>query len=462
MLSWRFPAVVLALVLIGLAWSGAALAQEDLFVPWTQLPASDLVAGSEFGSRVSLSSDGSTALVAARSKDCAGDPNCGLVVYVFARDGGAWVQQAILTAPGGVPWRQTLTMALSGDGNTAFLGLEDTSCAAGLDCGVVYVFGRAVGVWTLQQTLVNSDNTAHYHFGFEMALSKDGNTALIAANGASCSGGGSACGAVYVFTRSGNFWTERQKLVSEEPFSGLYFGRNLALSADGNTALIVQGLDLGILIGKVFVFTQSGGVWSLQGTISAPDSNTDFANGPIALSGDGNLALIREDDDPFAGGGSVFVFARHGTIWSPEAVLHGEPASDDFGRFPVISDDGQIAVIPTRLTGCSPFDPLCKNGIADVFLRNGGAWNRAQRISLPGTGDDFALGPIALSGDGKTLLLGAPGTPCAAGSRCGAVYAFTSAPLAVGIPTLGGPGLAALTLVLIVAALIFLRRRRSI
>jgi hypothetical protein len=460
MLFWRFPSSVLALILISLAWGGAALAQEALFVPWTQLPASDLVAGSEFGSQVQLSSDGSTALVAARSKDCAGNPNCGLVVYVFARGTGVWVQQAILTAPGGAPWRQTLSMALSGDGNTAFLGLADTGCAAGLDCGVVYVFVRSGGVWTLQQTLASPNNAAQYLFGIDMALSKDGNTALIAAIGEPCQGGN--CGAVYVFTRSGNLWTERQRLVSGDPRSDEFFGRTIALSADGDTALIVQGFDAGILIGKVFVYTQSGGVWSLQGSISAPDSNTDFANGLIALSGDGNLALIREDNDPFAGGGSVFVFARNGSTWSPEAVFQGEVASDDFGRFPVISDDGQVAVIPSRKVGCSLFDPSCVPGTADVFLRNGGAWDRVQRVSFPGTGDAYALGPIALSGDGKTLLLGAPGVPCAAGTRCGAVYAFTSAPPAVGIPTLGGPGLAVLTLALIAAALILLRRRRSI
>jgi len=462
MLFWRFPAVVLALVLIGLAWGGAALAQEDLFVPWTQLPASDLVAGSQFGSGALLSGDGSTALITARSKDCAGNPNCGLVVDVFVRDRGAWAQQATLTAPDGNPWKETLSSAISGDGNTALFGVANTDCAAGLDCGIAYAFVRSGGVWTLQQTLVSSDHGALDRLGNRVALSGDGKTALIGANGAPC-GGVDTCGAAYVFTRSGNVWTERQRL-SGDPTPGLFFGRNLALSADGNTALIVEGLDLGILIGKVFVFTQSGGVWSLQGTISGPDSSTDFANDPMALSGDGNLVMIREDNTPGLGGGSVFVFVRHGATWSPEAVLHGEPADEahDFGRFPVISDDGQIAVIPTRLTGCSPFDPLCKNGIADVFLRNGGAWNRAQRISLPGTGDDYALGPVALSGDGKTLLLGAPRVPCAAGSQCGTVYAFTSAPLAVGIPALGGPGLAILTLALIAAALIFLRWRRSI
>jgi FG-GAP repeat len=450
----------LAIVLIGLAWGGAALAQEDLFVPWTQLPASDLVPGSEFGSGALLSADGSTALVVARFKDCAGDPNCGLMVYVFARDRGAWTQQATLTAPDGGAWKQTLSSAISGDGNTAILGVSNTECAAGLDCGVAYVFVRSGGVWTLQQTLTNPDNAAYYLFGGPLALSRDGNTALIGAIGVPCAGGN--CGAVYVFTRSGNLWTERQKIVSGEPTSDEFFGRTIALSADGNTALIVQGFDLGIIIGKVFVYTRSGGVWSLQGTISAPDSNTDFANGPIALSGDGNLALIREDDDPFPGGGSVFVFARHGATWSPEAVLHGEPASDDFGRFPVISDDGQLAVIPTRPTGCPQLGPPCSPGTAGVFVRNGGAWNLAQRIVPPGTGQEYALGPIALSGDGKTLLLGAPGVPCAAGSRCGTVYAFTSAPLAAGIPTLGGAGLALLTIALIAAALIFLRRRRSL
>ncbi len=456
MISWRsaaFPILVLAC----LVSSGAALAQGSPFVPWTQFSASDAVAGSSFGSAVTLSADGSTALVIARSRDCAGNPDCGLVAYVFAWEGGGWVQQAELTAPGGIPWKRTLKVALSGDGGIALFGVYNTDCAAGLDCGTAYAFTRDHGAWTLQQTLENSAHGNLDHFGSEVALSEDGNTALIGASGASC-GGISTCGAAYIFTRNGNLWTERQKLTGD-PFPGLYFGRNLALSADGSTALVVGGVDAGIFIGKVFVFRQSGGAWSLQGTITPPDANSEFANDNMALSADGNTVLIREDSDAAAGGGSVFVFTRTGTAWTQEAVLHGKTAADDFGRFPVLSGDGDLAVIPARPVGC--FVGLC-GGTAEVFARNGGAWSRIQEIVPPGFGTDYTLGPVALSGDARTVLLGVPSVSCAAGAGCGAVYAFTNAPLAVGVPTLGGAGLAVLTLLLVVSALILLQRRRAL
>ena len=59
-------------------------------------------------------------------------------------------------------------------------------------------------------------------------------------------------------------------------------------------------------------------------------------------------------------------------------------------------------------------------------------------------------------------MTGVSRTACPAGDGCGAAYLFTSAPLAVGIPTLGGTGLALLTLALAVGALILLQRRRLI
>ena len=43
-------------------------------------------------------------------------------------------------------------------------------------------------------------------------------------------------GAAYVFTRSGNWWTEQQKLIASDGEAGDMFGCNVALH--GNTALI--------------------------------------------------------------------------------------------------------------------------------------------------------------------------------------------------------------------------------
>ena len=67
-----------------------------------------------------------------------------------------------------------------------------------------------------------------------MALSADGNTALV---GGPYDNGGT--GAAWVFTRSGSTWTQQgPKLVGTGAVGTAEQGWSVALSADGNTALI--------------------------------------------------------------------------------------------------------------------------------------------------------------------------------------------------------------------------------
>jgi len=73
-------------------------------------------------------------------------------------------------------------------------------------------------------------------------------------------------GAAWVFTGSGNTWTEQAKLVGTD-YSGTYKpqqGTSVALSADGNTAIVGGPLDNGG-VGAAWVFTRSGGTWTQEG-----------------------------------------------------------------------------------------------------------------------------------------------------------------------------------------------------
>jgi hypothetical protein len=66
-----------------------------------------------------------------------------------------------------------------------------------------------------------------------VALSPDGNTALIGGPGDN-----SSAGAAWVFTRSGSTWTQQgKKLTVANETGGSQFGSSVALSANGNTAL---------------------------------------------------------------------------------------------------------------------------------------------------------------------------------------------------------------------------------
>ena len=119
----------------------------DPFVQGTKL--SGGTANNEFGSSVALSADGKTAIVGApydedgsRSQGEAG------AAFVFVLSGSKWEQQGSkLTGTGDEPIYFGNSVALSANGNTALVGAYETAVggkeAEGFDQGAVYVFTRS-------------------------------------------------------------------------------------------------------------------------------------------------------------------------------------------------------------------------------------------------------------------------------------------------------------------------------
>jgi hypothetical protein len=101
-------------------------------------------------------------------------------------------------------------------------------------------------------------------------------------------------GAAWVFTRSNGVWTQQgSKLVGTGAVGNAQQGRSIALSGDGNTAL-VGGYGDQVGVGAAWVFTRSGGVWMQQdsklvGTGAVGNASQGIS---VALSGDGNTAIV--------------------------------------------------------------------------------------------------------------------------------------------------------------------------
>ena len=153
---------------------------------------------------------------------------------------------------------QGVSVALSVDGNTAIVGGDLDNSAT----GAVWVFTRSNGVWTQQgPKLVGTGAVgSEKEQGFSIALSADGNTAIVGGFGDN-----SFAGAVWVFTRSNGVWMQQgPKLVGTGAVGSAQQGWSVALSADGNTA-IVGGLFDNSAGGAAWVFTRSNGVWMQQG-----------------------------------------------------------------------------------------------------------------------------------------------------------------------------------------------------
>jgi uncharacterized protein YdbL (DUF1318 family) len=124
--------------------------------------------------------------------------------------------------------------------------------------------------------------------GFSVALSADGSTAIV--GGPNDNG---QAGAAWVFIRSGGVWTQQgSKLVGTGAVGNAAQGISVALSADGNAAIVGGDLDNGG--GAAWVFTRSGGVWTQQGNklVGSDAVGSAQQGNSIALSADGNTAIV--------------------------------------------------------------------------------------------------------------------------------------------------------------------------
>jgi hypothetical protein len=211
--------------------------------------------------------------------------------------------------------QQGFSVALSADRRTAIVGGPGDD----LHTGAAWVFTLGT-TWTQQgNKLVGSTvgTSGPSDQGYSVALTADGNTALI---GGPTNNGN--VGAAWVFTRTNGVWTQQGgKLVGSDVNGNAQFGWSVALSADGNTALIGGPSD-NIGFGAAWVFIRSGDPagWFQQGAKLVGTTNTSSDNNPlqgnsVALSADGDFALVGAPafDNQV---GAVWAFSRNNGVWT--------------------------------------------------------------------------------------------------------------------------------------------------
>ena len=394
---------------------------------WAQqayLKASNPGQSDNFGYVVALSADGNTLAVSAYfeasgAKGINGDqeddstPQAG-AVYVFTRQGEKWSQQAYIKASNtgeagvgdelGDGDQFGFSLALSQDGNTLAAGaIAEDSAASGINVndfqndnsqissGAVYVFTRTGAKWTQQAYIKAANSGATDLFGYSVALSADGN--ILAASGYDEDGsprfpngipddlrGGS--GVVYVFTRTGDTWRQRDYVKGSRSEGGDSFGVSIALSADGNT-LVGGVLDedctatgvnppgcdndrqLDLSSGAVYVWVRNGNNWTEQAFLKASNTGkNDWFGSRLTISGDGNTLAVgaqlengnskgingKQDDPTAEDSGALFLFTRTGTTWTQQAYVKGSntEAFDEFSSAMALSGDGKTMVVGAR------------------------------------------------------------------------------------------------------------------
>jgi hypothetical protein len=258
---------------------------------WAQqayVKASNTDSGDWFGERVSLSANGDTLAVGVPREASSATGVNGVetdnssresgAVYVFARSGSTWAQQAYVKAfnteskPPKHYWPDSFgwSVALSAGGDTLAVGAtSEASSATGVDgdetdnsmpgSGAVYIFTRDDSAWT-QEAYVKASNTGFMDwFGVSVALSESGNFLAVGANGESSSATGvdgdqsddSArnSGAVYLFTRGDGGWVQQAYVKASNTDPDDWFGDDVALSASGDTLTVGASREASSAVG---------------------------------------------------------------------------------------------------------------------------------------------------------------------------------------------------------------------
>ncbi|MDQ3623881.1 MAG: FG-GAP repeat protein [Verrucomicrobiota bacterium] len=115
-------------------------------------------------------------------------------------------------------------------------------------------------VFTTETKLTASDAAANDTFGRSVAIS--GDTVVIGAD--LDDDGATDSGSAYVFVRTGDTWTQEQKLTASDAGIADRLGQSVAISGD----MIVVGAyldnDGGTDSGSAYVFVRSGNTWSQE------------------------------------------------------------------------------------------------------------------------------------------------------------------------------------------------------
>lgn len=401
----------------------------------------------------SVAADGKTLVVGAQLErsgisDDQNDDSTpgGGAAYVFEKQAnGVWVQQAYLKATSPKKGdRFGNSVAISGD--TIAIGVRDESSdAVGVNgtsstkvkrnSGAVYIFKRSSGRWT-QQAYIKSSNADEGDF-FGVTIALDGDILAVGANGedgASTGVNGDLSnnsvgnnGAVYVFERVGETWTQSAYLKPAHANKGNEFGE--ALSVSGQT--LVVGMytskpdNMG---GSVYVFTKVGGLWQQEAILKASNLAVG-GNFGYSVSLDGErlaVGAIGEDsaavgidgdqsDTSASNSGAVYLFERQAATWTQKAYIKASntDASDQFGFHVALKDRVLLVSAPyessnaTNINGDQRNNDASRSGAVYLFARVGDTWSQRAYIKASNTDKDDAFGwSVALTDD--ALIISAP------------------------------------------------------
>ncbi len=280
-----------------------------------ELTASDGAANDYFGESVALSGDGSVRLVGAEGKTVGSNSAQG-AAYVYAN---STFPVELTAANGAANDHFGSSVALSLYGATALVGAKAKTVGGNSAQGAAYVLTTTDNWATSAQTeLTAANGAANDYFGESVALSSNGGTTALVGALYKTIGGNSAQGAAYVLTTTDNWTTSAQtELTASNGAANDSFGYSVALSSNGTTALVgakAKTVGGNTQQGAAYFFGDSD-LSAVLSALTTAQTNTQFPSQYILTnaSATASAALVVSLPLPATNAGYVSVIASQGT-----------------------------------------------------------------------------------------------------------------------------------------------------
>ncbi|MDQ2737398.1 MAG: FG-GAP repeat protein [Actinomycetota bacterium] len=212
-------------------------------------------------------------------------------------------------------------------------------------------------------------------------------------------------GAAYVFTGSGNTYTQQARLLASDGTASAQFGQSVAVTISGGTTTVVVGT---YYAGEVYVYTSSGGAYTQQARLFAPDPTNspvqgDYFGQSVAVTTNGGSTVIAVGAQAHAVGanfsqGSVYLFAGSGASYPLQVELNDANGqqSEGFGGSVALVSNGGTNMLAIGAPGYS-VPPIYSEGAVFLFTGSGASYSATHFVPADGQMSTYLGGSGAVA-----------------------------------------------------------------
>lgn len=358
-----------------------------------------------FGISVSISSDGNIIAIGASNYDT-DKINQGLI-RTYKNESNDWVQVGDDLLGDNAYDSFGRGVELSSNGNV-LLAIAPENDDNGSSIGQVKIFNNINGSWRQKGNSLHG-TSAYSSSGFNATISSDGNTVAIGIPVHRITE--DIIGKVFVFKYTDGVWYDDDFRVDSSFNTGIFFGSNLKLSSDGSSLIISKPSKVDNIFPYVRVYNNKQGYWKGYNPIFGI-SNTDYFGSSLAISSDGlKIAIGSATNDTSNGdkntGYVQFFELDNSNNWNKiNNTIFGKSEGSYFGK--------SLSVTPnfTNTVIGSPYnrDNGYNSGLVSVYENNQDNWNQigTDLIGDKGRKNDSFGESVSLSPDGNFLFVGSP------------------------------------------------------